>query len=150
MILNNLTWTYLFIFFLANLPSNSFAGCLLVVTFLGRKAIYHPDIGISAGNRFSNDIQNEGIGRLEDADAYRQHHIVFAKVLEPLAAPLVSALVGNEVNTPKWKLNFAKTPVEDLVPLERTNFFDDGLYEQKKPSSLALNEENQNYDEYRL
>lgn len=75
---------------------------------------------------------------------------MFAKVLEPIAQPLVAALTGVDKVTPKWQLKFAQTPVEDLVPLERTNFFDDGLYQDRSPSKLSLNENNQDYTPYQL
>lgn len=126
------------------------AGCALVLVFAGRKALYHPDIGFADAQRLNNKVQNENAKRLEDADVFRQQHIRVAAAMEPLAQPIISYFSGNKVNIPKWKLSFAQTPVEDLVPLERTDFFDDGLYLGKKPSKLALNEDNQDVTPYQL
>ena len=112
--------------------------------------MYHPDISVSDELRFSNAVQNETPVRLQDADSFREHTRFFAKVLEPTAQPLIKLATGYDTTTAKWNLEFTKTPVKDLVPLERTNFFDDGLYEETTPSELASIEDNYNYDRFKL
>lgn len=125
------------------------AGLALVIGFGMRKLVYHPDIGLTDATRFNDACQNEPQSRLDDADAFRRHHIWFSGVLEPIGNAFVSFWTGtNGRNSPKWQLNFAQTPVHELVPLERTNFFDDGMYEKVKASDYALNEDNQDMTKY--
>jgi len=126
------------------------AGAALVLIFGGRKLFYHPDISVSDELRFSNAVQNETPLRLKDADTFREHTRIFATVLEPLAQPMMKAATGYDKNTAKWNLDFTRTPVQDLIPLERTNFFEDGLYEETMPSDLASSDDNYNYDRFKL
>ena len=63
---------------------------------------------------------------------------------------MMKAATGYDKNTAKWNLDFTRTPVQDLIPLERTNFFEDGLYEETTPSNLASSEDNYNYDRFKL
>eukprot|EP00461_Guttulinopsis_vulgaris_P001415 UN01415 len=116
------------------------AGGALVLTFGLRKLFYHPDISVSDELRKSNEVENETPLRLEDADSFRTQTRRFAAWIEPKGLQTVKLLTGAqdvESVSPKWDLTFTKTDVKEMIPLERTNFFDDGLYEETSPSDYA-------------
>ena len=125
------------------------AGASLVFIFGARKFLFHPDIGVSEANRFNDAVQNETQSRLDDADAYREQHIAFAKFLQPLADPLMRMWTGNSTNSPKWRLDFAQTPVHELKPLESSSYFNDGMYENVPASDYAKPDNNYNFEKYK-
>lgn len=123
-------------------------GGIALTSFGLRKLFYHPDIGISEVNRFSNEICNETIDRLESADQFRSQTVFFAKVLQPLSSAIMSAELsspkGYSDETDKWSLSFIRNRDVMEPALENTNHFDDGLFETVKPSDFAKNQ----LDEY--
>lgn len=114
------------------------AGALLVVGFGGRKMFYHPDISISEELRSSGLVQNETPVRLQDADAFRNQTRQFATQIEKIGLPIINLFVGPQGPSAKWNLEFTEQVVP--VPLERTNHFQDGLYQDVAPIASALDE----------
>jgi len=118
-------------------------GALLVISHCSRKMFYHPDVSVSDELRNSHAVQNETLTRLTDADLFRNQTASFARWIEPKGLATAGWLTGQTPSTmyAKWDLSFTKMDSADLLPLERTNFFDDGLYEDAEPKLLSLNEE---------
>jgi hypothetical protein len=122
------------------------AGCVLVVSFMGRKVFFHPDVGVSSANRFSNDICNETSDRVESAMTFRSQTRFFGSMLTPLAGPIMTFMTGSDRGVAgnyhdKWSLEFLKnTDIE--APLESTNHFDDDLFTETSPCEFSLNTPN--------
>ena len=96
-----------------------------------------------------NRLYDETESRAADTNTFRKQHSFFASLLEPVAVKLVSNDLGGAPSS-KWNLSFSKTPVEELVPLEKTNYFNDSLYETTFPTTFSLNENNQDMTKYTL
>lgn len=117
-------------------------GALAVIGFASRKSLFHPDVGISGENRFSNEVGNETPSRLESADQFRQQTRTFGRILQPISSPIVSLMTGRKQGggdvEDKWSLSFLiNTDVQ--APLEATNHFDDDLFTHIEASEFAMN-----------
>lgn len=126
------------------LAANAAAGSLVLI-FGARKLFFHPDIGIADAQRLSNDIQNEGPKRAQDADVFRQQTKLFGSIVQPLSAAIISLMTGQKQGVAtkgdKWTLSFLlNTDVN--TPLENTNHFDDDLFVNVDADEYALNQPN--------
>lgn len=128
---------------IGNIPlvaANS-CGLALVIGFGSRKLFYHPDISVAEVNRNCPELQNEAPVRYEDAYTFRNQTASFASSIEKYGVPFARLFLGKDQSN-KWELSWTKTQAEQLVPLERTNYFDDELYSDVQPSQISLSEDN--------
>lgn len=122
------------------------AAATFVIIFGGRKLFFHPDISVSEANRLSNEIQNEGPQRMDDASTFRGQTRMFGSLLKAPSQFVMKIATGTDQNE-KYHLDFLRNNAIPL-PLEATNYFDDGLYEQEDAKPFALNEHNQSQFHY--
>jgi len=131
-----------------NIPiiSANLTACALLITFASRKLFFHPDIGISDANRFSQEIQNESATRLDDALTFRGQTRSFARFLtgdeksQNAFSPtniIMEFATGNKPNE-KFQLGFLKK-TDITLPLESTDYFDDGLFVGNSSDNYSAN-----------
>lgn len=122
------------------------AAAMFVIIFGGRKLFFHPDISVSEANRLSNDVQNEGPTRMDDASNFRGQTRLFGSILRMPSQIVMKLATGTDQNE-KFHLDFLRTN-EIPLPLESTNYFQDGLFEEQNPKPFALNESNESEFHY--
>jgi hypothetical protein len=128
----------------------NFTAVTLLVGFAFRKLFYHPDVSISDANRFSPQIQNEPGRRLEQAQVFRGQTRNIARALtgdekDENSFSLTNAIMklgGVDRPSDKFQLGFLKK-TDISLPLEATDYFDDGLFvgnHETKYNANAANE----------
>jgi len=124
------------------------AACTLLLTFGSRKLFFHPDVGVSEANRFSDEVQNEGSIRLDQAMNFREQTRFFARVLtgkdESSFSPTnaIMELYTGRKASEKFGLGFLKN-TDIALPLESTDYFDDGLFVGNKSTEYSANISNE-------
>ena len=80
-------------------------------------------------------VHNETQNRDEYAQNYTKQTQTFAKILAPAAASVIKAVNGPLGYTDQvWALDYTRHNNEIETPLEFTDYFDDGLFPDTKPS----------------
>jgi len=127
------------------IAANIVAASMLII-FSSRKLFFHPDVTIGGQNRFSPEVQNETSTRLDQALVFRGQTRTFARILtgdgegfSPTAF-IMRIATGNEVSD-KFKLGFLKK-TDIPLPLESTDYFDDGLFVGNKEAAFSANVNN--------
>eukprot|EP00461_Guttulinopsis_vulgaris_P009771 UN09842 len=114
------------------------AAASLVVVFGGRKLLFHPDISVADELRKSGDVQNETPLRLDDAGRFRQQTVGFANTIYKPSIEILKTVVCSNHIEDKYSLEFVRKQSID-TPLEHTNWFDDGLYEDAEYTEFSDN-----------
>lgn len=122
------------------------AAASMIFIFGLRKVFFHPDVSISEMNRLTNEVQNEGPNRMDDAGLFRKQTRMFGELLRLPSIAVMKISTGTDQNQ-KFHLNFLREN-EIPLPLESTNYFNDGLFEESEPKAFAKNEHNQSNYHY--